>query len=1024
MTNSLVQLFGRLVFLVVMLITIAAGALLYRLHADPISLDAYKMLIMDDLEKALKGADFQVTDLRFGFLASKHLPVLMARRVLVDHPEGEQRYEANNVVFEVDLLKLIGGDVDLKGLSVDQINLRLKDNPKEVNKIQVIQELVGKFDNYVDDIKGLATSDFGRGLDNIRVRNFAVLHGDDEAFKIRDFLLGQSTDYLMVSGLLGDGGNFFLRTNRLTKKIEGKFQNLQLGPLFSSFELGEKSSLSGELNLIADGDVPRLVVIAKGDNFTYKDKNFSAAISATLTSQGLKLETLEVAEQNTQLKVRGHLKSLEASDQIQFSGEGTMMIDLDQTQPLNVELHDIQWLYDDLGNFSLQVVSHLDEIFSTASLGRQGGEGALNWEVSMSGVGVDQLISYWPEQLAPPVRKWINDHIPRGTFRDITARHQGEQNQIPEISFTLLDGQLNLLDEQILVDTPEARGLLSQGMLSIGLHQAFLNGFALSDASVVISGIDERDQELVVDAKANGNLENLKKLLSLPKIDVLTDEDTVQLPQEGTLSGQVTLKLPLIKNLLFKDVHLAVEGNLYDVSWPLKDVGEVTSRAISYSWSNSTPLSFQGGMQMKNLPFDLRGRWTDEGGLDAQVLCADIPLSNLSYLFADESLSSIFDAKTFCDIRLRKMSEGNLSILARLDLDDVRMGRIGRLLLGERVPRSLHFQGGNDDVIKNVELRTSEEPVSVFISSEEDMSLRIRATGLHSPYLDDGTLLVQHQSDQMIVLLEAMRLDVAKVIADDLVSSKDEKRSMVVKLRVNELDLPSGLNSLLSTELTILPLAGGKTVIAGQIGGDVNVSIDIREHDGSYKIVSDQGGEMLALLGMVEDARGGRLQLDVKAQQDDISGILRLDDVQITSMPIFMRLLSVASLQGVIDGMQGKGIRFSSVELPFSLAKQRIQISKGLAKGPSVGVTVYGSIVGGDNNKNLQLRGNLIPVYGVNSIVQQIPLVGDFITGGERQGIFSINYKLTGPSENPTVWVNPAATMLPGPIKRLFQRVE
>ncbi len=118
-------------------------------------------------------------------------------------------------------------------------------------------------------------------------------------------------------------------------------------------------------------------------------------------------------------------------------------------------------------------------------------------------------------------------------------------------------------------------------------------------------------------------------------------------------------------------------------------------------------------------------------------------------------------------------------------------------------------------------------------------------------------------------------------------------------------------------------------MIAGQIGGDVNVSIDIREHDGSYKIVSDQGGEMLALLGMVEDARGGRLQLDMKAQQDDISGILRLDDVQITSMPIFMRLLSVASLQGVIDGMQGKVYVFHPWNCRFLLPNNEYKFPRG-----------------------------------------------------------------------------------------------
>ena len=44
------------------------------------------------------------------------------------------------------------------------------------------------------------------------------------------------------------------------------------------------------------------------------------------------------------------------------------------------------------------------------------------------------------------------------------------------------------------------------------------------------------------------------------------------------------------------------------------------------------------------------------------------------------------------------------------------------------------------------------------------------------------------------------------------------------------------------------------------------------------------------------------------------------------------------------------------------------------------------------------MRGTLVPLYGLNNMFGQIPIVGLFLGGGSNEGIFGITYEVTGPT--------------------------
>ena len=63
--------------------------------------------------------------------------------------------------------------------------------------------------------------------------------------------------------------------------------------------------------------------------------------------------------------------------------------------------------------------------------------------------------------------------------------------------------------------------------------------------------------------------------------------------------------------------------------------------------------------------------------------------------------------------------------------------------------------------------------------------------------------------------------------------------------------------------------------------------------------------------------------------------------------------------------------------------------------GRCIGATVEGNI---DYARDqVHMRGTLVPLYGLNNMFGQIPIVGLFLGGGSNEGMFGITYEVTGP---------------------------
>jgi hypothetical protein len=96
-----------------------------------------------------------------------------------------------------------------------------------------------------------------------------------------------------------------------------------------------------------------------------------------------------------------------------------------------------------------------------------------------------------------------------------------------------------------------------------------------------------------------------------------------------------------------------------------------------------------------------------------------------------------------------------------------------------------------------------------------------------------------------------------------------------------------------------------------------------------------------------------------------------------------------------------------------------MSIRDGVVRGPTIGATVEGYI---DYARDqVHVRGTLVPLYGINNMFGQIPIVGLFLGGGSNEGIFGITYEVTGTTGSPRPVVNPISAIAPGMLRKFFE---
>ena len=158
-------------------------------------------------------------------------------------------------------------------------------------------------------------------------------------------------------------------------------------------------------------------------------------------------------------------------------------------------------------------------------------------------------------------------------------------------------------------------------------------------------------------------------------------------------------------------------------------------------------------------------------------------------------------------------------------------------------------------------------------------------------------------------------------------------------------------------------------------------------------------------------------------KKDGISNaLLTIENFKIREVPVFAKLLSLASLQGIADLLTGEGIRFTDFEMKFSNKNKLTTIEEMYAIGPAVSILMDGYI---ESDKLISLRGTLVPATTINKSIASIPLLGNILVGKKTgEGVFGVSFKVKGIAKDLETTVNPIKTLTPRFITRTLEKIK
>ena len=169
---------------------------------------------------------------------------------------------------------------------------------------------------------------------------------------------------------------------------------------------------------------------------------------------------------------------------------------------------------------------------------------------------------------------------------------------------------------------------------------------------------------------------------------------------------------------------------------------------------------------------------------------------------------------------------------------------------------------------------------------------------------------------------------------------------------------------------------------------------------------------------------GGKLEitanLPAAGEEGAYVGEADMRNFKLNEAPALAQLLSLASLTGLADTLTGGSMQFDRFKLPFTILGDDIAIRDARLYGPALGMTGNGDIDLG--LRVLDFDGTLVPAYTANSILGDIPLLGDIFVREKDGGLFALTYTVNGPFEKTQIAVNPLSALTPGFLRRIFKR--
>lgn len=182
-------------------------------------------------------------------------------------------------------------------------------------------------------------------------------------------------------------------------------------------------------------------------------------------------------------------------------------------------------------------------------------------------------------------------------------------------------------------------------------------------------------------------------------------------------------------------------------------------------------------------------------------------------------------------------------------------------------------------------------------------------------------------------------------------------------------------------------------------------------------IETNDAGALLRYMDLYKRMMGGNMLLQFAGKNDTMAGSIIVRNFALRDDPALANVAATSRAAGRQTITDPTEVSFNKLRADFMFEGGKMTLKDATLSGPQVGGTVEGTL---DFQKDrADLSGTFVPAYGLNNAFNQIPIVGQLL-GGKDEGLFAINFRVTGALSAPTVSVNPLSAVAPGFLRKFF----
>lgn len=662
------------------------------------------------------------------------------------------------------------------------------------------------------------------------------------------------------------------------------------------------------------------------------------------------------------------------------------------------------------------------------------GHPAVEGNLGIASLPLDDLRKYWPAEMGANARRWILANMSQGTIRDLAVRF-GFHLDGADVALDALDGtlavdgtKLRYIKSQPLIEQVSGQIKFDPQHFDIAISGGQLRGLTINDAQLVISGLSDRQQMMTIELDNSGPVSDVLALLDLPPFGYVRRYGFAPQAITGDVAGHMSLKFPLVDRLSLDEVALRATARLTDLHVPkaVRDF-DLTEGRLDLNLDKAG-MGLAGEGRLGGVRANLS--WTENfvrgagapfrRRYDVTATLTDADRKTLGLDVGDG-----LDGPVAATVSYTDPWAGPSTLLGQLDLAKASL-KIADLGWTKPVGQAASAR---------FDLRLVDGRFASLAAAElTGGGLSARASGTFGPAgklarLDiqqlkvDATDVAGHvawQGDRLDIDLAGRSLDASALLGGDDLDNKPA-RAMTVSARLDRVVL--GRNRQIDKVDLRAESDGTKWVnaaLSSAVGkGTMRLSLVPRAGGRDLSITSDDAGAVLEALDLTHDVHGGKLT--VEGRYDDAESVDRLtarvgiENYRIVRAPLLARLVAAASLTGIPDFLNGDGILFQDLSLQVTKMPNRLEIAKGRASGRSLGLSVEGTITGADDVADL--TGTVVPINSIQGPIESIPLLGPLVKGG----VFAFAYSVKGPIDSPDVSVNPLSVLAPGFVRDLFR---